>query len=217
MSFQKVQESINKACQRVGRSPNEVTLVAVTKNHNAEEISQKVLSFNHAILGENRVQEWLSKKEILSNDNLEIQWHMIGNLQTNKVKYCRDFHSIHSLNSIRLANEMQKQGLKHKHIFRVFVEVNMSGEYTKQGIEASRVKELVEYAKNLSYLEVCGLMAMAPYTSNPEEVRPFFKKLRLLSNKLNLQELSMGMSNDFEIAIEEGATFVRVGSALFEN
>ena len=113
MSFKEVQKRINDACERAGRDPSEVTLVAVTKNHSVTEIEDKILRYGHRILGENRIQEWRSKKEHLS----DVKWHMIGNLQTNKVKYCKDFYAIHSLNNTRLADELQKQGLKLKHNF----------------------------------------------------------------------------------------------------
>ena len=213
MSFERVQERIEDACERVGRKPSEVTLIAVTKNHSVTEIEDKILHFGHKILGENRVQEWRDKKERIP----DVQWHMIGNLQTNKVKYCKDFYAIHSLSNIRLADEMQKQGLKLKHSFKVFVEVNVVGERSKQGVSFKEAENLVDYAKSLSCLEVDGLMAMAPYTEDPMLIRGVFRNLRQLCDKLALKELSMGMSNDFEIAIEEGATHIRVGSALFQN
>ncbi len=211
MSFEKVLECIDNACQRAGRNPSEITLIAVTKHRDVTEIENKILHFGHRILGENRVQEWRDKKDKLAN----IEWHMIGNLQTNKVKYCKDFHSIHSLSSTRLADEMQKQGLKFKHTFRVFVEVNVAGETSKQGIPLGEAEALVCYAQSLSNLDVCGLMTMAPYTEDPETMRWVFRDLKQLGDKLQLKELSMGMSNDFEVAIEEGATYIRVGSALF--
>ncbi len=213
MSFERVQKRIYDACKRVGRDPSEVTLVAVTKNHSVNEIEDKILRFGHRILGENRVQEWRKKKEQLS----DIQWHMIGNLQTNKVKYCRDFYAIHSLSNTRLADEMQRQGLKLKHSFKVFVEVNVVGESSKQGAPFEEAEDLVDYAKSLSCLEVYGLMTMAPYNEDLMLVRKTFRKLKQLCDKLALKELSMGMSNDFEVAIEEGATYIRVGSALFED
>ena len=213
MSFEKIQERIIKACELSGRRSEEVTLVAITKNRSIAEIEDKVLRFGHGILGESRIQEWLDKKNKLPN----IQWHMVGNLQTNKVKYCEDFHFIHSLNSFRLADEMQKQGLKLSHCFKVFVEVNVVGEISKHGIAFEKARELVSYAQSLDQLEVHGLMTIAPYTNDKETLRKVFKNLKQLCDKLSLRELSMGMSNDFEIAIEEGATFVRIGSALFEN
>ncbi len=211
MSLKKVLERIDNACERVGRDPNDVTLVAVTKNHSVTEISNKILNFEHRILGESRVQEWRNKKDNLT----DIQWHMIGNLQTNKVKYCKDFYAIHSLSNIRLANELQRQGLKLKHSFKVFVEVNVAGEADKQGVSSEKLEELVNYTKSLSHLEVLGLMTMAPYAENPETIRWVFRELKQLCDRLQLKELSMGMSNDFEVAIEEGATHVRIGSALF--
>ena len=209
----KVQERILQACERAGRDPAEVTLVAVTKGHDVSDIERVVLEHGHRVLGENRVQEWRDKAEVLEN----IEWHFIGNLQTNKVKYCTPFSVIHSLNSVRLADAMQTQGERREHVFRVMVEVNVTGEASKQGAEAEEAEALVEHARGLSQVEVLGLMTIAPYSDNPEDARPVFRALRDLRNKLGLKDLSMGMSGDFEVAIEEGATFVRVGSALFEK
>lgn len=211
--FREVQERIRQACERAGRDPNEVTLIAVTKGHSVEEIREAVLSHGHTVLGESRVQEWQDKADSLNG----VEWHFIGNLQRNKVKYCLPFHTIHSLNSQRLANTMQQQGEKKGHTFRVMVEVNVAGEEAKQGAEMEEAERLVRYAQGLSRVEVRGLMTIAPYTDDAEAVRPVFRRLRDLRDKLDLEELSMGMSGDFEVAIEEGASMVRIGSALFET
>ena len=213
MMFEKVQARIEAACARVGRDPADITLVAVTKGHTPAEIQQAVLRHGHRVLGENRVQEWQGKVDALEN----IEWHFIGNLQRNKVKYCEGFTLIHSLNSKRLADELQKQGKKLSHTFRALVEVNVAGEESKQGIEVSAAENLVHYAADLSHVEVEGLMTIAPYRIAPEQTRKYFIKLRELRDKLGLEALSMGMSGDFEIAVEEGATLVRIGSALFED
>lgn len=201
-----------RACARAGRDPAEVTLIAVTKGHGADDIEQQVLRHGHEVLGESRIQEWRSKATELEN----VEWHLIGNLQTNKVKYCRPFHTLHTLNSVRLADALSAYGKKHDHRFRVLLEVNVAGEASKQGVRTDEAESIVRYAQGLSHLEVAGLMTIAPYSDDPEASRPVFRTLRELRDRLALSELSMGMSGDFETAIEEGATYVRVGSALFE-
>ncbi len=205
-----VLERIERACLRVGRDPEGVTLVAVTKGHSAEEIGA-LLRRGQRVLGENRVQEWQGKAGQLEN----IEWHFIGNLQRNKVKYCLPFALIHSLASERLAEALQVQGEKSNHVFRVLVEVNTSGETSKQGAPLEEAEALVRYAQSLPNLRVEGLMTMAPYHENPEAARPYFRRLCELRDRLDLEHLSMGMSKDFEAAVEEGATLVRIGAALF--
>lgn len=206
-----IQERMAAACDRAGRKLTDVKLVAVTKGHSVEEIKQQVISHGHYILGENRIQAWRDKRPALPG----AEWHMIGNLQRNKVKYCLPFSLIHSLNSQRLADELQRQGEKNEHIFKVLVEVNVAGEDSKQGIAPKDAEDLVYYAQNLHNIQVEGLMTLAPYSDNPESARRVFVKLHTLCDRLKLKELSMGMSGDFEVAIEEGATLIRVGSALF--
>lgn len=206
-----VQARIARACARVGRDPAGVKLIAATKDRSVEEIAAKVLCFGHRRLGENRIQEWRAKAARLK----DIEWHFIGNLQTNKVKYCHGFYLIHSLTSTRLAEALEREGAKRQHVFNVLVEVNLSGEATKHGVPAEEAEALVRYAQSLPHLNVQGLMTMAPYSKDPEAARPIFRELRRLRDKLGLLELSMGMSGDFEVAVEEGATYVRIGSALF--
>ena len=193
-------------------TPQEVKLIAVTKGHSVAEIREAVLQYSHTALGENRVQEWRDKYEVLP----DAEWHFIGNLQRNKVKYCLPFHTIHSLNSVRLADELEKQGAKREHTFRVMVEVNVAGEDSKEGAAFAEAETLVRHAQSLVHVEVAGLMTIAPYSDNPQDARPYFRKLRELRGELGLKELSMGMSGDFEVAVEEGATCVRIGSALFD-
>ena len=212
MSLRRVKERLEWACQRADRDPNEVKLVAVTKGHSVSEIEDILLQYGHTCLGENRVQEWQNKHDALP----DAEWHFIGNLQRNKVKYCLPFHTVHSLNSVRLADEMEKRGAKGAHTFRVMVEVNVAGEASKEGAELSDAEMLVRHAQSLAHVQVAGLMTIAPYSDNPENARPLFRKLRELRDAWGLKELSMGMSGDFEVAVEEGATCVRVGSALFE-
>ena len=214
MSLESIKERINLACERVGRNPDEVQLVAVTKNHTSEEITEVVLKHNHKHLGENRIQEWRGKLEALTDNG--VIWHMIGSLQRNKVKYCRPFSLIHSLNSERLADALNEHGEKHNHVFKCLVEVNVAAEDSKLGASSKQAEALVDYAKALDFVDIEGLMTMAPLVENAEEVRPVFSNLRDLRDRLGLRELSMGMSGDFEIAIEEGATIVRVGSAIFK-
>lgn len=206
-----VRKRLERACLRAGRDPAEVRLIAVTKGHDAATIREHVLTRGQAILGESRIQEWRSKATELEG----AEWHLIGNLQTNKVKYCVPFHTLHSLNSQRLADALEAHGEKHDHTFRVLLEVNVAGEANKQGVTLSDAEALARYAQSLPHLEVAGVMTIAPYSSDPEAARPIFRALRSLRDRLALRELSMGMSGDFEVAAEEGATYVRVGSALF--
>jgi PLP dependent protein len=209
--FEQITSRIYAACERVGRDPSEVTLIAVTKGHSPAEIETAVLSHGHRVLGENRIQEWRDKAAQLS----DVEWHFIGNLQRNKVKYCKPFRLIHSLNSERLADELSSYATRHDHTFRVLLEVNVAAEKSKQGVALAHAPELVAYIRSLTGIELLGLMTMAPYSENPEDSRPSFQKLRELRDRLALRHLSMGMSGDFEVAIEEGATLVRIGSALF--
>jgi PLP dependent protein len=209
--FLEIQERIIKACERAGRKPSEVKLVAVTKGHSVKEIDKEILQHGHRILGENRIQEWRDKAGQLE----DIEWHLIGNLQRNKVKYCLPLLLIHSLNSERLADELQDFGAKKNHVFKVLVEVNVAGEENKMGVTLDQAEALVHYSQALPNLTVEGLMTVAPYSDTPDTARPYFVQLRQLRDTLGLRELSVGMSGDFEVAIWEGATIVRIGSALF--
>ena len=211
--FSQVIKRMAAACERAGRDPSEVKLVAVTKGHTLDEIRRVLLDNGHCYLGENRIQEWRDKAQALEAEDIE--WHLIGNLQRNKVKYCLPFSLIHSLNSVRLADELQKQGAKKNHVFKTLIEVNVADEASKLGISPEEAEDLAAYVKTLSHVQAEGLMTIAPYVHNPDEVRHYFAQLRKLRDKLSLRELSMGMSGDFEVAVEEGATIVRVGSALF--
>lgn len=205
-----IKTRIETACLRVGRKPEDIKLVAVTKGHSPKEIQTAILQYGHCVLGENRIQEWQQKTALAG-----VEWHFIGNLQRNKVKYCRPFYLIHSLNSSRLADELQAFGSKHGHVFRVLIEVNVAGEDTKQGVAITELEKLVTYTQSLSHVSLEGLMTIAPYSDTPDTARPYFAHLRQIRDRLGLKELSMGMSGDFEVAIEEGATIVRIGTALF--
>lgn len=211
--YDRVRERIEAACARAGRRAADVAMVAITKGRTLEEIEQAVLRHGHRVLGESFVQEWQPKRDALPDD---VEWHFVGNLQRNKVKYLGDVEVVHSLNSRKLADTMQKQGKKRGFALRAMVEVNVAGEENKHGLAPEDVPALVAHAAGLSHVTVEGLMGMAPFSDDPETARPVFAALRGLRDTLGLRELSMGMSGDFEVAIEEGATIVRIGSALFD-
>jgi PLP dependent protein len=207
-----VRERIAAACARVGRDPTGVTLVAVTKGRSPDELRALVDAGQHA-LAENRVQAWRDASAVL--EGREVAWHLIGHLQRNKVRFCRPFELIHSLDSLRLAEALDAEGARHEHRFDVLVQVNVSGEESKYGVDPAALPALLEQLARLPFVRVRGLMTMAPYDDDPERARPHFRALRELGGRFALHELSMGMSGDFEVAIEEGATLVRIGSALF--
>jgi PLP dependent protein len=204
---------IEAACRRVGRDPSEVTLVAVTKGRDASDVERYVLRHGHRVLGENRAQELRDKRASLPAD---VAWHFIGNLQRNKVKYLSGVAMVHSLTTPRLADALERQAAEEGRSLDVLLEVNVSGEASKQGADPEDASALARYVRGLPHLRLEGIMTMAPYADDPEEARPVFRAARALRDELGLRGLSMGMSNDFEIAIEEGATLVRVGTALFE-
>jgi len=215
-----VLDRISAAAKRVGRDPFSVKLVVVTKTVSIERIRETV-GAGAAILGENRVQEAKEKIEHLGQI---AHWHLIGRLQMNKAKYAvRLFDLIHSVDSLDLAREIDKQAAKTGKKQSVLIEVSLAGESQKAGINAEDVLELVREAAKLQNLSIQGLMTVPPFLDDAEQVRPYFKKLRELSERIaddrlpnvSMQQLSMGMSGDFEVAIEEGATFVRVGTAIF--
>ena len=216
--IERVLERIERACERAGRSPSEIRLVAVTKTFPAE-IVREAFELGLREFGENRAQELREKYEKLKD--LDITWHFIGRIQTNKVKYfvpIADY--VHSVWREVEIDEIEKRAAKIGKKMKVFIEVNVSGEETKAGVDPKDLKRIVEYASSKDHIEVIGLMTMAPFVENPEEVRWVFRKLRELRDEISrefpgVKELSMGMSNDFEVAIEEGATFVRIGSAIF--
>ena len=211
-NVQELQQCIAGACERAGRSPDEVTLVAVTK---AIEVPAIVAAFNAGIrnFGENRVQEAGSKIEQLEGLRADLTWHMVGHLQTNKAKTAVDiFDIIHSVDSLRLAEALSRHSQKK---LPVLIEVNVSAEATKGGFGLPEVDEAIRQIGRLPNIEIEGLMTIAPWVSDAEEVRPVFRRLRQLGDALGLRHLSMGMTDDFEVAIEEGATLVRIGRAIF--
>ncbi len=213
----RVMEKIEKAARRAGRGPDEVKLVAVSKTVDIARIREAIQA-GASILGENYVQEAQKKIEEIGQ---EVSWHLIGHLQTNKAKYAvRLFEMIHSLDSLPLAEELNRRAEREGRIVQVMIEVNLSGETSKFGIEERKALDLARRVLPLKHLSLVGLMTMPPYFENPEESRPYYVRLRELKEKMagegiSLNELSMGMSNDFEVAIEEGATYVRVGTAIF--
>ena len=217
----KVRERIDKAAARVGRDPSEVNLVAVSKRVDPERI-QEALSIGISTFGENYAQEFRDKQKIFeSESNKKINWHFIGQIQKNKVKYIvGKVELIHSLDSLSVAHELNKRALRLEVKVPVLVEVDTGGEESKGGISPSQLGEFIAELNLLPALDIQGLMTMPPYFEDVELARPYFKKLRetrdtLITTFPGLKELSMGMSGDFEIAIEEGATIVRVGTAIF--
>ena len=205
---------IAAACRRVDRDPGGVRLVAVTKGRSPDEV-RALVAAGQRILAENRVQDWRAAADRLAEPSLE--WHLIGHLQRNKVRFCRPFALIHSLDSERLALALEAEGAKHDHVFRTLVQVNVAGEAGKYGVTPAETAALLARVRRLEHVRVEGLMTMAPYDEDPERSRPVFRGLRALATELGATELSMGMSGDFEVAVEEGATMVRVGSALFAD
>ena len=210
------------ACGRVGRAPDSVRLVAVTKTVGPEVI-RLLPELGVTDIGENRVQVARAKREALGGD-LGLRWHMIGRLQTNKVRHAlRLFGMIHSLDRLALAQEIERRAEREHRPVEVLVQCNTSGEETKAGVEDSELVRLLDRLMELEWVRVRGLMTMAPIVEDAEETRPFFAALRKLAEKaraatgLPLPELSMGMTQDFEVAIEEGATMVRIGTALFRE
>lgn len=210
----KVRDNIAKAAARSGRSPEEIQLVAVTKSVGLPEIEVLYdLGVRH--FGENRVED--ARTKISQFQYSDAVWHMIGTLQSRKVReVLRLFDIVDAVDRIRIAQEIEKHAANTGAVFPVLVEVNVSGEETKHGFTPADLPQVLDVIRDLPHLRVHGLMTMAPLTRDPEDVRPFFARLRELGEEYGLRELSMGMSNDYAIAIEEGATQVRIGTALFE-
>ncbi len=215
-----VRERIAAACERAGRDPAEITIVGVTKTHPVEAV-EEALAAGQADLGENRAQELVPKAEQAAAMGLEPRWHFIGGLQRNKVRQVLPHIAVlHSLDSVRLANEIEKRaeqgGSPDPDVpLPCYLEVNVGGEASKQGVEAAGVGELLSGVADLRHVEVVGLMTVAPQVDDPEQVRPLFRELRELARAHGLAELSMGMTEDYEVAIEEGATVVRLGRVIF--
>ncbi|SES63396.1 hypothetical protein SAMN04487821_10171 [Enterococcus malodoratus] len=220
-NLHRIEQEIQESCALVSRNPEDITMVAVTKSVDSNAANELV-ELGVTDLAENRVDKLLEKKQSLSQ-NQQIKWHLIGNLQRRKVKLIiNEIDYFHALDSLRLAQEIQKRA---EHQINCFIEVNVSGEESKHGILPKELPSFIEELEGLDKINVIGLMTMAPYEASQQEVRDIFSTLKRLQEsmkKLNLQyapctELSMGMSQDFKTAIEEGATFVRIGTALFRK
>ncbi|NLP13379.1 MAG: YggS family pyridoxal phosphate-dependent enzyme [Clostridium sp.] len=219
-NLETVMERIERAAQRSGRNAKDIKLIAVTKTVEPERIL-RIIDEGILDLGENRVQELTKKYDKI---NRECNWHLIGHLQTNKVKYILDkVKLIHSVDRIELAQEINKRAQRHGITIDVLVQVNVSGEESKFGVSLEGAQELVEKINHLSHLKTRGFMTIAPFAEDPERIRYVFSKLRDFSIDIRKEKLdnrsmdilSMGMSNDFEVAIEEGSNMVRIGTALF--
>ena len=219
-NIRSVEQRIQAACARAGRRRDEVTLICVTKTMPVTDL-QEAYDEGQRNFGENRVQEITEKYPLLPDD---IRWHMIGHLQRNKVKYLMDrVVMIHSVDSASLARTISKEAVKAGRTMDILLEVNAAGEESKFGLDYDGVLSLVKEIAPLPGIHICGLMTVAPYTDDPETNRVFFRNLRELAVDIDRQSidnvsmtvLSMGMTGDFEVAIEEGATHIRVGTAIF--
>ncbi|MCI8899071.1 MAG: YggS family pyridoxal phosphate-dependent enzyme [Lachnospiraceae bacterium] len=215
-----VEDRIAAACQEAGRKPEDVTLIAVSKTKPVEML-REAYECGCRDFGENKVQELLDKYEVMPRD---IRWHMIGHLQRNKVKYIVDkVYLIHSVDSLRLAEEISKEAGKKNVCVNILVEVNVANEETKFGTTCEDAKQLVQDIAKLPNICVKGLMTIAPFVENAEKNRPFFSKLKKISvdimgeniDNITMENLSMGMTGDYEVAVSEGATCVRVGTGIF--
>ena len=213
-----IRKRISDACVRVDRSADEVTLVSVAKRHTPEKVREAV-DCGLMIIGENRIQEAKAKIPMCPGG---IEWHLIGHLQSNKVKVAVGlFSMIHSVDSLKLLEKIESASAEHGQSMPVCLEVNVSGESAKYGMEPDDVLPVLDTASKLMHVDVVGLMTMPPFSVDPEDARSYFRNLRELRDKckektgFSLPELSMGMSGDFEVAIEEGSTYVRVGTAIF--
>ncbi|MEG1503531.1 MAG: YggS family pyridoxal phosphate-dependent enzyme [Enterococcus sp.] len=220
-NLHRIEQEIQESCALVSRKPEEVTLVAVTKSVDSNA-AEELIKLGVRDIAENRVDKLLEKKQALT-DYPQVRWHLIGNLQRRKVKLIiNEIDYFHALDSLRLAQEIQKRA---EHKINCFIEVNVSGEESKQGIAPAELQTFIEELAELDKLNIVGLMTMAPYEATQADIRAIFanlKQLQVQMKELNLPyapctELSMGMSQDFSLAIEEGATFVRVGTALFKK
>ena len=219
-NYRTILQRIDEAAARAGRDPDEVKLLGAAKSQNVERMRAAIIA-GVKFIGENYVQEAQAKKEEISE---RAEWHMIGHLQRNKAKAAVEvFDVIQSLDNLALARELAKEGAKRNKRVRALVEVNLGGEESKSGIAEDKAEALLRAAGELSSLSIEGLMAVPPFRQNPEDVRPYFRRLWKLRARLregcipnvDLKELSIGMTHDYAVAVEEGATIVRIGTALF--
>lgn len=219
-NYNSVNDRVKAACNKASRSEDDVTLIAVSKTKPADDI-KTLYDYGVRDFGENKVQELIEKYEILPKD---IRWHLIGHLQTNKVKYIVDkVFLIHSVDSLKLAEQIEKEAAKKDVIVNILVQVNVAGEDTKFGLDSEDTIKNVETIAKFPHIRIKGLMTIAPFVEDGEENRKYFNELKQLSvdiqkkniDNVSMDMLSMGMSGDFETAIEEGATLVRVGTSIF--
>lgn len=218
-----VKKRVEAAAKRAGRDVDSVKLIAVSKTNPAEAV-ENAFNAGISVFGENKVQEMTEKQETLKSINDKLEWHLIGHLQTNKVKYIIGKTAlIHSVDSLKLAEEINRLSEKNNTVTDILIEVNIADEESKFGITAGNCEDIVREIAVLKHVRIRGLMCIAPQTDEPESNRKYFQKLRKLSVDINnknidnvyMHELSMGMTGDFEVAIEEGATMVRVGTGIF--
>lgn len=219
-NYDKVLENIKAACQSAGRNESEVTLIAVSKTKPISDIEEL---YNHGvrIFGENKVQELCDKYEALPKD---IKWHMIGHLQRNKVKYIVDkVELIHSVDSVRLARQIEEEAAKKNVRVHILIEVNVAEEESKFGLKTEEVLDMVTQIAEFPHVSIKGLMTIAPFVENPEDNRKYFNKLKQLAvdikakniDNVTMDKLSMGMTGDYMVAVTEGASYVRVGTGIF--
>ncbi|HIU02904.1 MAG TPA: YggS family pyridoxal phosphate-dependent enzyme [Candidatus Onthocola gallistercoris] len=219
-NIEQVREKIAAACRRAGRDPKEVTLIAVSKTKPVSDIYE-AMETGIVDFGENKVQELTEKYETIAQP---LNWHMIGHLQRNKVKYIVDkVKLIHSVDSLRLAEQISKEAVKKNVEVDILIEVNVAEEESKFGMDTEETAQLIQDISTLPGIHIRGLMTVAPYTDDPEDNRVYFKNLKQLAvdierkniDNVTMSVLSMGMTGDYEVAIEEGATLVRVGTGIF--
>ena len=219
-NLERINDQIKNACQKVGRNPEAVKLIAVSKIKPAEQI-EEAFHAGQKYFGESYVQEFRDKQPLVESP---VEWHFIGGLQSNKVKYLRGkVAMIHSVDRLSLAGEISNQWGKIDQVADILLQVNVGDELSKSGCAPDDLASLIQSIAPLPNLKICGLMCLPPHSDDPEQVRPYFKQLRQLSQQIEklqipnveMTELSMGMSGDFAVAVEEGATLVRVGTAIF--
>lgn len=219
--YRKVKERIAEACKKTGREPSEILLIAVSKLKPDQDILE-LLKDDQIHFGENRAKALEDRMESIPDES--IQWHFIGNLQTNKIKYmAHRVNWIHSVHKKKALKEIEKRASREGRTINALVQVNISNEDQKSGCDPEDLEKILKYGQDLKYTRVRGLMGMATYTDDHEVVRPEFKLLKQLSDEhqhlnggaVNLEHISMGMTNDFEVAIEEGSTMLRIGTAIF--
>ncbi len=219
-NIENVRQRIARACQRAGRSVADIRLIAVTKTVDCDIVNRSI-ELGMTEIGENKPQEIVRKYDLIAGD---VNWHMIGHLQSNKVRHIIDKVSlIHSVDRKSVVDEIEKRAAQHDRVIDVLVQVNIGAESQKSGVTTDAVKALLNYIENCPHIRVLGLMCMAPFLDDPEQVRPYFKQMKAIFDDVKamplqrsqIEILSMGMTNDFEVAIEEGATMIRVGTGLY--